>query len=58
MLDTAMRRELAAMVRDRAENARESDEEREFLVLAEDSEELMSSLRAAGRVQHLLLAGQ
>jgi hypothetical protein len=52
MLDTAMRRELAAMVRDRAEDAFESEEERQFLVLAEDREELVSS---AARAQHPVL---
>jgi len=54
MVDAAMRRELAAMVRDRAEDALESEEERQFLVLAEDCEELVATLHAATRGQHLL----
>jgi hypothetical protein len=58
MLDMAMRRELAAMVLDRAEDALEADEARVFLVLAEDCEELVPSLHAAARVQDLLMAGQ
>ena len=58
MFDTAMRRELAAMVWDRAEHALQSEDEREFLVQAEDCEELVSSLRVGARTQHLLLTGQ
>ena len=56
MLDTAMRRELAAMVRDRAQEALESEEERQFLVLAEDCEEMVATLHAVTRGQHLLTA--
>jgi hypothetical protein len=56
MFDVAMRRELAAMVRDRAEETRESDEERQFLVFAEDCEELTASLHAV-HTQGLLPAG-
>lgn len=56
MFDVAMRRELAAMVRDRVEDMLDTDEDRPFLVLAEDCEELAASLHAA-HTQGLLPAG-
>jgi hypothetical protein len=57
MVDAAMRRELAAMVRDHAEDALESQEERQFLVLAEDCDELLATLHAATR-DHLLMTAR
>jgi hypothetical protein len=56
MFDVAMRKELAAMVRDRVEDAFDADEERPFLVLAEDCEELTARLHAV-HTQGLLPAG-
>jgi hypothetical protein len=58
MVDAAMRRELAAMVRDHAEDALESEEERQFLVLTDDCEELLATLHAATRDQHLLMTAR
>ena len=58
MVDAATRGELAAMVRDHAGDALESEEERQFLVLAEDCEELVATLHAAIRDQHLLMTAR
>ena len=51
MIDAAMWKELAAMVRDRAEMAQESEEDRQVLLHAEDCEEQMASLHAGARPQ-------
>lgn len=55
MFDVATRRELAAMVRDRVEETLDAGEERRFLILAEDCEELAVSLHPT-RAQGLLRA--
>jgi hypothetical protein len=53
MIDAAMRRELAAMLRERAEQAMEA-QERQYLILAEDCEAQLANAQAMAKADPYL----